>query len=263
MPPSLNRTYDAVLSSCLDAYLGDSPFDNIFRDSVFLSTAQAKGCLEAQSGGYQLRVPITTTVSGTVGSYTNYDQIDTTPQDEFTTAFYSWKQLAGSVSISGIEEAQNEGEAAIFDLLRGKTEVCLSSLREEFNLQLLGKTVSSGIWSAGTNSLSSSTTSDIDPIPAMLAQDPTDSATIGNINKSTYAWWRAKCADFATDTASTNHADVANQVTTYAEVLRYLNSLYYECSKGGGGRPDFIITSKNGFELVEAALRSSVRYTTT
>ena len=36
--------------------------------------------------------------------------------------------------------------------------------------------------------------------------------------------------------------------------------MYYYCSRGGGGRPDIIICSQAGFELVEAAMRDKTRY---
>ena len=117
MPPaSLTRNYDAVLSACLDAFIGKNPIDQIFKDHVLLEVLKEKGVIVPQTGGHKLRAPLGYSTNSTVDSYNGYDQLDTTPQDEFTTAFYDWRQLAGAVSISGLEEERNSGEAEIFDL---------------------------------------------------------------------------------------------------------------------------------------------------
>jgi len=260
-PSSRTISYDAVLSSCLDAFLGTDPVDNIFKDHVLLEILKSKGCMEAQSGGERIRQPINNGDNSTVGSYTSYDVVDTTPQNEFTTLWYDWRQLAASVSISGLEEMQNRGEAAIFNLLKGKTNVCLQSLREELNYQLLGKTVASGVWSAGAGKMASASGTDLDPIPMALSRDPTQSVAVGNINKNTYSYWRARAGDLDSDATGDHNSTFANDVTTYAELINYLNRLYYYCSRGGGGRPDVIICSQAGFVGVEAALRTQVRYT--
>lgn len=263
MPPvSLTRNYDAVLSACLDAFIGKDPVDNIFKDHVLLAVAKDKGMLSSQSGGYKFRVPIMYATNSTVGSYTSYDVLDTTPQDEFTTAFYDKRQLSASISISGIEEAQNRSEAEIFDLLRGKTEVALQSLRQELNYQLLGKTVASAVWSAGAGPTASTTSTDVDPIPEALSRDPTQSVAVGEINKNTYSWWRAISADLSADAAGYNN-QVHHNCDSLALVLHHLNSTYYWCSRGGGGRPDVMIASQGAFEIVEAAMRTNVRYTST
>lgn len=263
MPPSsLTRNYEAVLSATLDSFLSRDPIDNIFKDHVLLAVLKQKGIIQPQSGGYYLRAPLGYATNSTVDSYSGYDQLDTTPQDEFTTCFYDWRQLAGSVSISGIEETQNKSEAEIFDLLQGKTQVTLSSLSERLNYMLLGRTVASGVWSAGKGAMSSSTGTDVDPIPAALSRDPSQSVAIGQINKNTYSWWRPFAANFGSAAAEYNETIYSN-CTTYALVLNQLSKLYNSCSRGGGGRPDIMIASQGAWEVIDNALRGQIRYTDT
>ncbi len=259
---TLSRNYEAVLSATLDSFLNRDPIDQIFKDHVLLEVLKQKGCITPQKGGYKLRAPLGYVKNSTVSSYGGYDVLDVTPQDEFTTAFYDWKQLAGSVAISGIEEAQNMGESEIFDLLAGKTKTTLSSLREELNHQLLGKTVSAGVWSAGTGTLASTTGTDVDPIPAALSRNPTQSAAIGNIDGNTYSWWRAQAANFNNGTAEYDESQFA-ACTSYALILNNLSKLYNTCSKGGGGRPDLMIASQGAWEVIDNALRDQIRYTDT
>ena len=263
MPPaSLTRNYDAVLSACLDAFIGKNPVDQIFKDHVLLEVLKSKGVIQPQSGGYKLRVPLGYADNSTVDSYNGYDILDTTPQDEFTTAFYDWRQLAGAVTISGIEEEQNKSEAEIFDLLQGKTNVTLATMRERLNYMLLGRTVSSGVWSAGTGATSATTQTDVDPIPAALSRNPGQSVAIGEINKNTYSWWRPYAANLGNDTAEYSET-IFKDCTTLALVIHYLNRLYYYCSRAAGGRPDVGICSQGAFEVIEAALRLQNRYTST
>ena len=260
-PSNRSIDYDAVLSSCLEAFLGKDPVDNFFKDHVLLEVLKDKGCMQSQDGGERIRQPVTIGDNTTVASYTSYDVIDTTPQNEFSTLWYDWRQLAGSVSISGLEETQNRGEHAIFNLLSGKTQVLLQTMREEINYQLLGKTVASGVWSAGDGTTASTTGTDLDPLCEALSRDTTQSVAVGNINKNTYSYWRTRGANLSSDTAGTYNNTFGNDVTTWAELLIYLNRLYYYCSRGGGGRPDVIITSQMGFEGVESAMRDKTRYT--
>ena len=258
---SRSISYDSVLSSCMEAFLGKDPTDQIFKDHVLLAIAKDKGLLKAQNGGERIRCEVEYGKNSTVSSYTSYDQVDTTPQDPFTTNFFTWRQLAASVTISGLEETQNRGEHAIFSLLEGKLKNTLNSMREELNLQLLGKTVASSVWSAGTGKTASTTSTDIDPIPAALSLDPTASRDIGIIDPSTNDWFRPFALDMDSDVAGDHNAQDANDVTTYAELINYLNKLYMNCSRGGGGKPNLMLASQAFFELVEAAMRDKTRYT--
>ncbi len=259
--PSRTVSYDSILSSCLQAFLGKDPVDNIFKDHVLLEVLKQKGCLQAINGGESIKVPLEISTNSTVGSFTNYDVIDTTPQDPFTTAYYTWRQLAASIAISGLEEIQNRGEHAIFNLLKAKTANTLASMREELNLQLMGKTYDSGTayLTAGAGPTASATETDFDPIGRLLTKDPTSSRTVGNVNPNTETWWQAYSRDGNGSAGHNNNAGGVD-VTTWAQLLDGLNALYHYCSRGGGGRPDFIITSQVGFEQVETALRDKVRY---
>ena len=87
--PSTNTVYyDALLSTTLDAYVGSgSMFDNIFKDSAFLAALRLNDAVQMQGGGERIRAPLMYGKDSTIKSYANYDVLDTTPQDGFTTAY--------------------------------------------------------------------------------------------------------------------------------------------------------------------------------
>src|SRR5256885_13424940 len=100
--PSTNTVYyDALLSTTLDAYVGSgSMFDNIFKDSVFLAALRMNDAVQMQGGGERIRAPLMYDDNNTIKSYSNYDVLDTTPQDGMTTAFFEWRGITGPSPIS-------------------------------------------------------------------------------------------------------------------------------------------------------------------
>jgi hypothetical protein len=199
IPSTRSISYDALLSLSFEN-VREGLFDNIFTSASFLSAlygawgkkARKKKGIRMVNGGERIRCQLLYGKNTTVKSYSGYDQLDVTPQDGITAAFYTWRQIAGSVAISRKEERQNAGESKIRDLLQAKIMQLEMSLRDELNLQLLGKTVASAVWSAGDGMSSGS---DVDPLPHLIPKDPGGSVSVGNINQNTYSWWRPKAVD--------------------------------------------------------------------
>ena len=81
--PSTNTIYyDALLTTTLDAYIGSgSLWDNIFKDSAFLTLLRQQDSVIKQDGGERIRAPLMYGTNETVKSYEGYDVLDTTPQD--------------------------------------------------------------------------------------------------------------------------------------------------------------------------------------
>jgi len=265
VPSSRTINYDALLSLSLE-YVRSTLVDNIFTSTPFLAAlygafgkkAKNKKGVRLQNGGERIRQPLMYGKNSTVGSYSGYDTLDVTPQDGMTTAFFTWRQIAGSVAISRKEERQNAGEGKIKDLLQSKIAQLEYTLRDEINEQLLGKTVSSGVWKAGDGIAGQTSGADLDPLPRLVAKDPSASVSIGNINQATYSWWRNKSLNGSggTDAGAYKNLDV----NSWAVLKQAARNLYNTCSKGGGGFPDFGILDQSTFESYEAALDDKVRY---
>lgn len=259
--PSTNTVYyDALLSTTLDGYIkSGTMFDNIFKDSAYLALIREKGSVIKQNGGERIRAPLMYGKNSTIESKSAYGLIDTTPQEGMTTAFFEWRELAGSVSISRKEERQNSGEAQILDLLKKKVMQAEMSMREELNRQLLQGTVSGTTFVPGNDAL------DLHPLGYFLRKDntadPSTGGNVGNISASN-SWWRHRTAVADSGSTDTGNSFAVN-VTTYAGVEAAFKRLYNFCGRGSGGFPDIGVTDQVSFETYENALNTKVRYTDT
>lgn len=260
--PSTNTVYyDDLLTTTLDAYVGGGTlFDNIFKDSAFLAMLRMKGAVIYQNGGERIRMPLMYEGNNTISSKEAYGVIDTTPQDGITTAFYEWRELAGSISISRKEERQNSGEAAMMSLLEAKIKQAEMQMNETLNTQLLQGTVSGATFVPGNNGL------DLNPLAYFLRKnntvDPTTGGDVGNLAGDTYSWWRHHTA--VADSASVDTGnDFALSVSTYKGLVVGLKRMYNYCSRGSGGSPDCIVMDQVTYETYENALDDKVRYGST
>jgi len=255
--PSQNTiNYDSLLSTTLFNYRS-TMVDNIFKSSSFLAALKQKGGIEYQDGGERIAQPLMYENNKTVKSYSKYETLDTTPSDGMTTAFFPWREVAGTISIARLEERQNSGEARLLNLLEKKTMQAEMSIKEAINTQIIQGTVSSLTFVDGNDQ------KDLFPLAYFLrkekATDPTTS-TVGNIAGATYSWWRHRVGDFSSQ--STTNADINVTVSTRAGLKQYLYRLYNFCTRGGDGSgPNLILCDQATYETYEMALDASLRYT--
>jgi hypothetical protein len=260
--PSTNTVYyDALLTTTLDAYVGSgSLFDNIFKDSAYLAALRDMGGVDTQNGGERIRAPLLYGKNSTVKSYSGYETLDTTPQDGMTTAFFDWREVAGTISISRKEERQNSGEAAIINLLKGKVMQAEMSMREKVNRMLIEGTVS------GTTFVPGNDAKDLNPLGWFLRKDctanPTAGGNVGNISAVSEGWWRPQTAVADSGTEDTGNA-FALAVSTYSGLKVFLRRLYNHCSRGAGGAPNLFVGDQITYETYENSLDAQVRYTNT
>ena len=258
--PSANTiNYDALLSTTLFAYR-DTMVDNIFKDSAFLAAMREFNGVERQNGGERVQMPLMYGKNETVKSYSQYETLDTTPQEGMTSAFYDWREIAGTISISRKEERQNSGEGRLIGLLEQKVKQAEMSMREELNAQLLRGTVSSATFVPGNDA------KDLNPLGWFLrkanATDPVSGGNVGNIASASESWWRHNTAILDTGTAETGNAFALN-VSTYAGLKVALRRMYNFCGRGSGGFPNLLVGDQVSFETYENALDVNIRFAST
>ena len=74
--------------------------------------------------------------------YSGYEILDISPErGSVGSDVYSIKQLAVSVTISGLEQLQNSGQEQMIDLLEARIEVAMATMKN---------TISAGLYSDGT-----------------------------------------------------------------------------------------------------------------
>jgi hypothetical protein len=230
---SITYNFDDLLSSTWMNYR-DKLYENIFNACPFFYWIHANGRKRTEDGGERIVIPLEYGKNDTIKSMTSgYDVVDTTPQEGITSAYFQWKEIAGSTTISNRELAINQGSHKIIDLLQQKANNTEMSMTEIVNAMMLA-------FSAGNGG------HDLTPLFKLIQKTPTGSDTVGGINQSTYAWWQNQIK--------------SSTATTWAGFIAEMLHLYLSCSKGGskGKRsfPDQILCDMRYYEAYENACRA-------
>ena len=222
-----NPNFDALLSTTLANYR-DQLTDNIFTARPLTYFLQDKGRIRMLNGGTKIVEPLIYGQNSTVASYSGYDTISLTAQSGITAAEYDWKQYAASIAISGIEEAKNNGEQEIINLLEAKIMQAEESMREGFNTMFYadGTGNSGKDWNGLGNIVEAS-------------------GTVGGIDRSTEAYWRS-------------YEENTSEALSLAKMATAYNSVSV-----GNDHPDMVLTTQTLFEKYEALLQPQLRYTDT
>ena len=225
-----NDDFNQILSTTLKNYVPKLA-DNVFTARPLFYALTNGQTIRRISGGAKIVVPIIYGTNSTAASYSGDDTILTTAQTGISAAEYDWKQYAATVTITGIEEAKNNGEAEIIDLLEGKVMQTEETIIQNMNAMF---------WADGTGN-SNKDWLGLDlivtkPNTALGGIDPTDS---GN------SWW-----------ASSEH-DMDGALT-----VKQMGTTYNNVSVGND-QPTIVIGTQALYESYEALLEPNLRYTDT
>lgn len=207
--------------------------DNVSKATPLLVRLQSKGKIKTVSGGTSIVESLEIAENGTVGWYSGYETLDTTPQDVFDYAEFDWRQLAGTVSISGLEEGQNSGKEAIIPLLSSRIRNLERSLKN---------TMGAALFNDGT------TAKAIAGLRFLVSDTPSASSVVGGINQQTYPFWR-------------NQVETGAVITPGLENIKQkLNALWLKVVRNND-KPDLIVMDANHYSAFENQLEAQMRYT--
>ena len=233
-----SREWDAVLTTTLANYR-EKLYDNVFDNFPLLSwlngrlgqAMRGNSVKRVVASGESIVEHLLFGKNSTAKSYSGAEPLDVTLQDGMTIARYNWKQYSTSVGITGLEKRNNQGEAAMINLLNAKTEQSIMSLRDK---------LSEGAWSDGTGNGGK----DLTGLQALVDS----STTVGGLAPGTFTWW-----------AATESASAGSFAASGLDKMRTVyNTLSY-----GNDKPDAIFTDQDVFEYFEKALQPQERYTNT
>lgn len=231
---SESRTWDALLTTTLANYRKQL-IDNIFNDYPFLSyingklgvALRGKDIKRTVDGGESIVEHVLYELNGTVKSYAGAETLDTTLQEGMTIARFNWKQYAVSVSITGLEKRNNQGESGMINLLSAKTKQAELSLKDRMSTDCFGD----GTGNGGKN---------ITGLAALIST----TATVGGLNPTTYAWWKSTVTSAGSFAAG-----------GFDKMRTMFNTITY-----GNNKPDSIFTDQTSFEYYEKALQPQERF---
>ena len=235
-----NPNYTSLISSTLDKFMKNSVTSSVIGNNALLRTLQNKGKIVHEIGGRNFQENIAYASNSTVQFQNPTDLLDTSAQDEFTSALFAQKMLTGTDQISEKELLQNAGDSRIFNLLEGKRKNLMDTLRNQLGAALYGDGTGSGGKTIGGLQL-------------LIADDPT-TGTVGGIDRSTNSFWRNQVYDFSTSAGG--NASASN-------IQAGMNSLYLSCQVQEGSFPDLILADNNYYTFFENSLQQIQRITNT
>ena len=169
--------------------------------------------------------------NGTVAFYNGYEVLDTSPADVLSAAVFEYKQLAGNVTVSGLEQIKNSGEQAIINLLEAR----IGNLERSMENSL-----ASSLFSDGTGTSSK----EIGGLQLVVAD--AGSGTVGGINSSTFTFWQNKQATATSSAFSTTN------------IQSDMNSLYIQLVRGTDA-PDLVVAGSTPYTTFLATLQTLQR----
>lgn len=228
-----NDAFNQILSTTLKNYVPKLA-DNVFTARPLFYALTNGQTIRRISGGAKIVVPIIYGTNSTAASYEEADTISTTAQTGISAAEYDWKQYAATVTITGIEEAKNNGEAQIIDLLEGKIMQTEETIIQNMNSMFWGNGAgNSGKDWFGLNALVG-TGNDGPSATGLAGIDATHADN---------AWWRSTLTNQGGALTIVAMATMYNSVSV------------------GNDQPTIIITDQDEYEKYESLLQPQLRYT--
>lgn len=196
--------------------------DNIFDSNPLLQRARKKFYTKVE-GGTSILQPLNYAQISASGWYAGADTLDTTDNDVFTAAEYSWKQIYANISISRMDELKNSGDAAILKFVKQKVQIAEKTIEDQMG---------TGLYNSGTNSKA------IGGLRLIVSA----SSTVGGISQSSYSWWQAQVDS-----------------TTTTTTLAAMQSRDNVCTIGNDG-PSVIMTTRTLYNSVYALYQPQQRF---
>jgi hypothetical protein len=239
--------FDQMVATTLDK-VRSTLTDQITKKIVTLAWLNSKARMTVD-GGLTIRRPMIYDYNSTIGSYSGYDLIDTTPQEGLGFAQYEYFSFAGSLTISGEEVDKNSGSAAIINLLSAKVQQLNFSFERWLNQCIWGTQPTPN---AALDMISiPEIVNDVDPgtdiFPVRGTTFPLGGVPSATVNAEGDQFWIAD-------------ATQVGDLTTLAGV-KALNAALNRLMVNGS-KPDLEITTQAAYEEYEfLTLSSTLRYT--
>lgn len=186
-------TLDTIIHAMLDRSRKKLIFAAM-KSNAFVAWAFASKRVETETGA-NITNPLTVGRNPNVTSYQYYQTLPVAQTNEFTTIKYGWSRVAGTVIISEQEEDENQGDTAIFKLLKAKMQVLEESIQEKF---------SSYLYATGSGA-------DPNGLGNLIPDDPT-TGTLGGISRATQNQWRTSTYQFSGTLDSSNIEEAMDDV---------------------------------------------------
>jgi hypothetical protein len=235
-----NSTMTEIVTTTLRNRTGKLA-DNVTKNNALLNRLKKKGNVKTVSGGRTIVQELEYAENGTFKRYSGYESLNISPSDVFTGAEFNYAQAAVAVSISGLEQIQNSGDAAIIDLLESRIKNASRTLTNNIAIDCYSDgTADGGRQIGGLQLLVSSTPS---------------TGTVGGIDRSTTigTFWRNIAFSSVTN---------GGAAATSANIQSYMNQTALQIVRGTDAA-DLIVADNNYYRLYLESLQAIQRIQST
>jgi hypothetical protein len=195
--PSPNSSFTDIVTTTLQGYSGEIT-DNITNHNALMRKINAKGNKRSATGRSIVQ-ELEYAENSTVQWYSGAELLDVSSSETFTAAEFAYKQLAGNVVITGLEQIQNSGKEAVHNLLKSRVKNLEKSLKNEMATQL---------YSAGTGNDGK----EIGGLQLLVSDAGT--GDVGGINAGTYSWWANQVYDFSSNSVTASSTTIQTAMNT-------------------------------------------------
>jgi len=230
---SPNSTFTEIVTTTLAGY-SKTLADNVTNSNALLRHIDEKGNKQIATGRTIVQ-ELEYASNSTAKWYSGYEVLDTSTSNVFTAAEFNYKQLAGNVVISGLEQVENSGKEAIFNLLKSRVRNLEKTLKN---------TMATGLYADGTGTDGK----ELGGLQLIVAG--TNTNTVGGINAGTYTFWKNQVYDFSA-------AGATPGATT---IQTAMNTLWLSTTRGAD-HPDVIVADTNYFQFYWSSLQTNQRFT--
>lgn len=211
--------------------------DNVTNNNALLNRLKARGKVKTVSGGRTIVEEMDYAENATFMWYSGYDQLNISPSDVLTAAEYNFAQAAVAISMSGLEELQNDGKEAVIDLLEQRIENASRTMANQIALAAY----SDGTGYGGRQ---------IGGLQLLIADNPA-TGTVGGINRANWPFFRNQRFSGSAD---------GGAAVAVGNIQSYMNQLWLRTVRGAD-KPDLIIADNNYFNLYWQSLQAIQRIT--
>ena len=211
--------------------------DNISNNNALLSMLRKKGKMQTFDGGREIYQELRYAQNQTFMWYSGYEFLNISLNDTMTAARFPLKQASIAVTLSGLEDLQNAGDAAMLDLI----ETRIDTAEDTFWNQM-----SAGIYSDGT----AYGGKQIGGLALLISKAPT-SGVVGGIDSAQQVWWRNVGVNANTD---------ARGLVTSSNIVDYMNTTTIGLKRNSDGI-DMIVFDTNYYNAYLKTLQNIARIT--
>lgn len=224
-----NPSYNTLLTTTIESRTRDLA-DLVTKNVALLMRLKKRGNAKVVTGGVKILQEVEYAENPNFGWYSGYDTLAVAPSEIATAAEFAIKEAYCGATISGLEQAQNQGRERMIELTGAKIRNAEKTMVNAIGAAVYGDgTAASGKAIGGLQFL-------VSFAPA--------TGTVGGINRATNPYWRNR---------STRSGVDFGEAATPANILSHMGRVYNPLVRGTD-KPDFIAADNNSYQLFTDAM---------